>query len=184
MIGAVLGLSALVSGVVGLFADDPPVAGLVVMIVLGLLFSAMPVITVVRWKVTQRPHRLVVERPGIRWDDPRGAPWAVPWSELDIVMVHGQLTDDGVPLASLRMYPRDPYYAGRHPEMAHLLDPNSDRDVYLVNLAIDDTYVPRLDAALTTFAPDVYVGSVLSAKGGVLIPAGTRYPGVREPRGS
>lgn len=145
------------------------------MIVLGRLLLAMPVITILRWKVTQRPHRLVVERPGIRWDDPGGAPWAVPWSELDIVMVHGHLTDDGVPLVSLRLYPSDPYYAGRHPEMAHLLDGSSDRDVYRVGLAVDDTFVPRLDAALTTFAPDTYVGSVLSSRRGDLIPAGTRY---------
>ena len=36
--------------------------GLAVMIVLGLLLSAMPVITIARWKVTQRPHQLVVEQ--------------------------------------------------------------------------------------------------------------------------
>jgi hypothetical protein len=184
VIGAVLGVPALVSGVVGLFADDPPVVGLAVMIVLGLLLSAMPVITIARWKVMQRPHQLVVEQPGIRWDDPRGAPWAVRWSELDIVMVHGELTHDGVPLVCLRLHPGDPHFAARHPEMAHLVDPFSERGVYRVSLTIDDTFVPRLDDALTTFAPDTYVGSVLSGKDGVLIPAGTRYPGVREPQGS
>jgi hypothetical protein len=176
LIGAVLGGPAAVAGIQALVHGQ---AAGVIMLVFGLALLAMPVVTIVRAKFLFRKRHLVFEAPGLRWEEPRGAPWAVPWSELESVLVHGHVSKGSrshEPLVVLHLYPADPYFAARHPGMAHLWNTDG-RGAYRIPLVFSPNYVPRLDEAMRRFAPDVYSGVAFSV-GDQLVPVADRYPGV------
>src|SRR4051794_39593582 len=89
VIGAVvagaLGLTALIAGIGGA-ADGGAGIG-AIMIVIGLLLLVLPVGLVVRKDKVFRTQHLVFEPGGLRWHDPKGAPWVVPWAELAAVSI-------------------------------------------------------------------------------------------------
>ena len=70
-----LGILALI-GSVSAFADGEPVGGIIAGII-GIAFTGIGVMAVVKWKTISRPRKLIIEQQGIRLDDPQGI--AVPW---------------------------------------------------------------------------------------------------------
>ena len=180
IIGAVvagaIGLMALIAGIAG--AVDGGGGAMAIAIVLGLLFLSLPVALVVRKDKVFRPHRLIFEPAGLRWDDPKGAPWAVPWSELAAVSISKHsaaqvgsesVQDKLVGAASdkilgerahvrLDIYPADPSFAGRHPEMAHLWERQGVRNGYRLPLGSNVKFIPLIANAMGRFAPGLYRG--------------------------
>jgi hypothetical protein len=127
-----------------------------------------------------RPRRLVIEQPGIRWDDPQGQPWAVPWHELAAVAIskHGALEVDHSMnakvsgaisdrvlgesvLVRLDMFPADPGFHQRHPEMAHLWT----GDRLRLQLGHNVRLLPQMDAAIRYFQPGRYLGVQRTTQG-------------------
>lgn len=175
-VAGLLGLAALISGIAGAVDGGAGVGAVV--IVIGLLLLALPVATVARKDKVFRPQLLVFEAAGLRWDDPRGAPWAVPWSEVAAVAVSKHspqqvgpetLQDKLVGAASdkiagerahvrLDIYPADPGFAGRHPEMAHLWERQGVQNGYRLPLGSNVKFIPTIAAAMGRFAPHVYRG--------------------------
>jgi len=181
VIGAVLGGPAVVAAIAS-FATGQVNAGVIFALLLGLALLSLPVITIVRARVYFRPRHLVFEGPGLRWVDPRGAPWFAPWTEVDSVLVHGHVSKGGStrePLVFLHLYPADETYAARHPEMAHHWNTDGERGAYRIQLSFSKNYIPRIDAAMKRFAPGVYRGVALS-EGTTVIPVENRWPGVLE----
>lgn len=179
-------IGASVAGVLGLLTFGAAVAGgvdggvgiAVVVGVLGLALLSLPVATIVRRDKVFRPRLLVIEAAGLRWDDPKGAPWAVPWSELAAVSISKHtpaqvgpesISDKLVSAASdriagerahvrLDIFPADPGFAGRHPEMAHLWERQGVRNGYRLPLGGNVDFIPTIAAAMGRFAPHVYRG--------------------------
>lgn len=180
VIGAVvagaLGLGTLFAGLAG--AVDGGVGVGIVVIVIGLVLLALPVGLVVRRDKIFRPHRLVFEAAGLRWDDPQGAPWLVPWSELAAVSVNKHapkaygsptLQDKIVDSISDRIagerayvrldfYPADPGFAGRHPEIAHLWERQGVKGGYRLPLGSNVKFITTIASAMGRFAPHIYRG--------------------------
>lgn len=180
VIGAVvagaLGLTALIAGIGGA-ADGGAGVG-IVMIVIGLLLLVLPAGLVVRRDKIFRPHRLIFEPAGLRWDDPQGAPWMVPWSELAAVSISKHspseygtpsLQDKIVGAASdkiagerayvrLDLFPADPGFAGRHPEMAHLWERQGVKNGYRLPLGSNVKFITTIATAMGRFAPHIYCG--------------------------
>jgi len=179
-------IGATVAGALGLIAVGSAVAGAVdggvgvavVVGVIGLLLLVLPVGLVVRRDKVFRPQLLVFEAAGLRWDDPRGAPWAVPWSELAAVSISKHspkqvgsesLSDKLVGATSdklvgerahvrLDLFPADPGFAGRHPEIAHLWERQGVQNGYRLPLGSNVKFIPTIAAAMGRFAPRVYRG--------------------------
>ncbi|MBP2338717.1 hypothetical protein [Saccharothrix coeruleofusca] len=156
------GLSGLAGAVIA-FRDGEPVGGSVALVI-GLVLTAIPVLVLVSWKKVSRPRLLVLEVPGVRWDDPQGTPWAVPWHELSAVSV-SRTRERVTSLATLLLrktmvrldlFPADPNaFRARHPGMAHLARPDGR---YRVPLGDAARLVPVLDRAATRYAPRLYRG--------------------------
>jgi hypothetical protein len=175
-VAGTIGLLAVGSAVFGAFDGGAGVA--VVAGIIGMLFLALPIGLVVRRDKVFRPQLLVFEPVGLRWHDPRGAPWLAPWSELAAVAVSKHspkqvgtesIQDKLVGAASdkivgerahvrLDIFPADPGFAGRHPEMAHLWERQGVRNGYRLPLGSNVTFIPRIAAAMARFAPHVYRG--------------------------
>jgi hypothetical protein len=180
VIGAVvagaLGLTALIAGIGGA-ADGGAGVG-AVMIVIGLLLLVLPVGLVVRKDKVFRTQHLVFEPGGLRWHDPKGAPWVVPWGELAAVSISKHspkeygtptLQDKLVSAASdkiagerafvrLDIYPADPGFAGRHPELAHLWERQGVQNGYRLPLGSNVKFIPTIAQAMGRFAPQIYRG--------------------------
>jgi hypothetical protein len=176
-------VGAAVSGVVGLVAVVAGLAGAVdggagvgiAVTVVGVLFLIPVVLVAAGWQRVSRPRRLVFEPAGIRWDDPAGTPWAVPWRELAAVVVNKhsarQIGPESVSdkivgaatekiageraLIRLDLYPADPSFPGRHPEMAHLWQQQGG---YRMPLGSNVTFIPTIAQAMARFAPALYRG--------------------------
>ncbi|MFD0905214.1 hypothetical protein [Actinomadura sediminis] len=86
--------------------------------VIGLVFSLIGVLPLLMWRVAFRRRRLVLDASGIRWDDPDGRPWAVPWAELSGVRLANPEPDAGGtrvgPEVSLLLYPAGPEFRAAH----------------------------------------------------------------------
>ncbi|MFI7678375.1 hypothetical protein [Actinophytocola sp. NPDC049390] len=176
VVAGAIGLLAVVSGLAG--AVDGGGGATAIAIVIGCLFLVLPVGLIVRRDKIFRPHRLIFEPAGLRWDDPRGAPWAVPWSELAAVSIskHGaaqvgpeSVQDKLVGAASdkvlgerahvrLDIYPADPSFAVRHPEMAHLWERQGVKNGYRLPLGSNVKFIPVIASAMGRFAPGIYRG--------------------------
>lgn len=172
-----LGLLAVISGVAALAGADGWIEGgsgaAVVALVIGLLFLLLPTMAIVRRDKVFRPHRLVFDPNGMHWDDPQGKPWSVPWPELAAVTINKHspkqvgpesVQDKLVGAASdklvgerahvrLDFYPRDPGFAGRHPEMAHLWERQGVQNGYRLPLGGNVKFIPQIAAAMGQFAP-------------------------------
>jgi hypothetical protein len=179
-------IGAIVAGALGLLAVGSAIAGAVdggvgVAVgvgVIGLLLLVLPVGLVVRRDKVFRPQLLVFEAAGLRWDDPKGAPWAVAWVELAAVSISRHspqqvgsesLSDKLVGATSdklvgerahvrLDFFPADPGFAGRHPEIAHLWERQGVRNGYRLPLGSNVRFIPMIAAAMGRFAPHVYRG--------------------------
>jgi hypothetical protein len=175
VVAGALGLTALISGIAGAVDGGAGVGAVV--IVIGLLLLALPIAMVARKDKIFRPHRLVFEAGGLRWDDPKGAPWAVPWSELAAVSVSkhspqqmpesvqdklvGAATDKMLGERAhvrLDIYPADPSFSMRHPEMAHLWERQGVKNGYRLPLGSNVKFIPVIAGAMGRFAPGLYRG--------------------------
>ena len=180
VIGAVvagaLGLGAVIAGIAG--ATDGGAGVGAVVIVIGLLLLVLPVGLVVRRDKIFRTQHLVFEPGGLRWHDPKGAPWVVPWGELAAVSISKHspkeygtptLQDKLVSAASdkiagerafvrLDIYPADPGFAGRHPELAHLWERQGVQNGYRLPLGSNVKFIPTIAQAMGRFAPQIYRG--------------------------
>jgi hypothetical protein len=126
-----------------------------------------------------RPRKLVIEPAGVRWDDPQGAPWAVPWHELAAISVskHSamevpQSANDRIVGAAtdkvlgerahvrLDLFPADANFGHRHPQMAPLWGRQGVTNGYRLPLGSKADLVPVLDDALRRHAATVYRGVV------------------------
>ncbi|MPZ82914.1 MAG: hypothetical protein GEV28_21965 [Actinophytocola sp.] len=179
VIGAVvaggIGLIAVVSGLIG--AVDGGTGAAIAAVAIGALFLVPAMFVVAKRDKVFRPRRLVFEPAGIRWDDPQGAPWAVPWAELAAVSISkhvpvelNQSVSDKIAGAAtdkiagerayvrLDLYPADPGFAGRHPEMAHLWERQGVRNGYRMPLGSNVKFIPLVAQGVGRFAPQIYRG--------------------------
>jgi hypothetical protein len=147
----------------------------------GVVFLGIGLVPVVNRKRAFRPRRLVIEQAGIRWDDPKGEPWAVRWQELAAVALNrheaAEVGPDGLSdkvagaiadralgervLVRLDLFPADPHFHQRHPEMAHLW--TGDRLRLL--LGHHARLLPQMDAAIRYFQPSRYLGVQRTTQG-------------------
>lgn len=164
-VAGVLGVLALV-GAVSAFVDGEPAGGSIAGVI-GVAFTGIAVLAVINWRKVSRPRQLVIEPPGVRWNDPEGVPWAVPWQELGGVAVSRtqervvQLSDALTrrTMVRLDLFPRDPRrFRATHPHMEHLWEFHNVRNGYRLPLGDAANLVPRLDHSLRQFAGPIYLG--------------------------
>lgn len=175
IVAGTIGLIAIVAGLFGA-VDGGAVAGIIA-IVIGAVFLLIGLLPVMMHRKAFRPRKLIVEQPGIRWDDPQGRPWAVAWGELAAVSIskHGalklpesasekivgatteKLLGENV-LVRLDFYPADLGFRGRHPELEHLWEFQDVKGGYRLPLGKSPKYIPLIDAAARHFAPTIYRG--------------------------
>jgi hypothetical protein len=166
-----LGLIAIVGGVVETVGGR---LGGLIALAFGLAFLGIGMVPVVNRRRAFRPRRLLIEQAGVRWDDPRGQPWAVRWQELAAVVIarrepasggaedlSGQVADavaDRVlgerVLVYLDLFPADPGFHRRHPELAHL----SKGDRLRLPLGHNARMLPQMEAAIRHFQPSRFHG--------------------------
>jgi hypothetical protein len=175
IVAGVVGLIAIIGGIVG--ATDGGVGGGIAAIAIGTLFMVPVVFVIARRDKVFRPRKLVLEPAGIRWDDPHGAPWAIPWPELAAVSINkhsalevdhsiqnkivGAATDKVLGERAhvrLDLYPADPGYAGRHPELAHLWERQGVRGGYRMPLGSNVNFIQPIAQAMGRFAPHLFRG--------------------------
>jgi hypothetical protein len=175
-LAGVIGLGALIAGIAG--AVDGGAGVGIVAVVIGLLFLILPLGLVVRRDKIFRPQHLVFDAVGLRWHDPRGAPWMVPWTELAAVSISKHspkqvgpesIQDKLVGAASDKIagerahvrvdfYPADPGFAGRHPEITHLWELQGVQNGYRLPLGSNVKFIPVIAQAMGRFAPHLYRG--------------------------
>jgi hypothetical protein len=166
-----LGLVATIGGAVE--AVRGRVGGLIA-VAFGVACLSIGLIPVFHRKRVFRPRRLVIEQAGMRWDDPKGEPWAVRWQELAAVALSrhepGNTGTEGVTdevadavveralgdrvLLHLDLFPGDPGFHQRHPEMAYLWK----KDRLRLPLGHNAPLLPQLDGAIRYFQPGRYLG--------------------------
>ncbi|GAA4204789.1 hypothetical protein [Actinocatenispora rupis] len=163
-----IGGVAVVSSIIGL-ASGGPVGGQLVGGAIGTVFLGIGVLPLIMYRRLTRPRRVIIDGYGVRWDDPKGAPWLMPWGDLAAVAVSTATKVSGVgsglitrrTLVRIDLYPRDASVYHRHPEMRHLWGVGGVRNGYRLPLGPRGAYVPPLDAGLRTFGPaGVYRGVV------------------------
>jgi hypothetical protein len=176
VVAGVVGLIAVVSGLAG--AADGGIGVGIAVTAVGVLFLLPVVFVVIRRDTVFRPRKLVFEPAGIRWDDPKGAPWAIPWTELAAVSISKHsprqfgpesVSDKLVSAASdkiagerahvrLDLHPADPSFAGRHPELAHLWELQGVQRGYRLPLGSNVKFIPVIAQGVGRFAPHLYRG--------------------------
>ncbi|MFE2756597.1 hypothetical protein ACFXGA_31850 [Actinosynnema sp. NPDC059335] len=161
-VSGALGVVALV-GAVSAYAGGEGVGGTIALVI-GLAFTGIAPAAVLNWKRVSRPRKLVFEAPGVRWDDPAGAPWAVAWHELGAVRIsrtRERVVDpaDAVlrkTMVRLDLLPADPRgFRARHADMAHLAREDG---AYRLPLGDAAALVPVVERAVLGFAPALYRG--------------------------
>jgi hypothetical protein len=170
-VAGAIGLLAIVAGLTG----EVDGGGEVVAVIIGVLFLLPAVLTIAFGKLVFRPRKLVFEPGGIRWDDPRGSPWAVAWPELAAVSIskHRALrVNDHLTQAAtdkvlgerahvrVDLFPADPGFAQRHPQMAHLWNHQDATGGYRFPLGVNTQLVPVIEQAIVRFAPGIYRGVI------------------------
>ncbi|RBQ14505.1 hypothetical protein DP939_40280 [Spongiactinospora rosea] len=169
---AVIGGS--VSGVVGLIAIVSVFTGQVLGgqatyvtgFIIGLVFLLIGLLPVIAWRKLTRPRKLVFDMGGVRWDDPQGKPWAVPWHDLSAVVISRSKQPRVQPsdyvlrkiMVRLDLHPADPAFRGRHPEMEHLWEFHRVKNGYRLPLGSSPAYIPIIEGAMRAFAPGLYQG--------------------------
>ncbi len=135
--------------------------------VLGAVFVAFGLLPLLTWRRITRPRRLVIEPLGIRWEDPRGTSWAVAWQELAGVAVsqtrkrHVKVSDRLLPrkvMVRLDLFPADPGFRGRHPEMEPMWEFHQVKKGYRLPLGSAAKHIEPIDQAMRTHRPNIYLG--------------------------
>ncbi|WP_439661294.1 hypothetical protein ACSHWB_07215 [Lentzea sp. HUAS TT2] len=166
-VAGILGILALV-GAVTAFIDGEPVGGSIAAVI-GVAFTGIGVMAVVKWKTISRPRKLVIEQQGIRLDDPQGMPWAVAWQELGAISISRtqeravQLADALVrrTLVRVDLHPRDPQqFRPAHPTMEPMWEFHRVQNGYRLPLGDSAGFIGPMDHALRTFAPQIYRGVI------------------------
>ena len=161
-VAGALGVASLV-GAVTAYADGEGVGG-TIGLVIGLAFTGITLGAIVNWKKVSRPRKLVFEAPGVRWDDPAGAPWAVAWPELGGVRIsrtrervfHPADSVVRKTLVRLDLLPADPpAFRARHADMAHLARHDG---AYRVPRGDAANLVRVIEGGVLRFAPHLYRG--------------------------
>ncbi|GAA2684463.1 MULTISPECIES: hypothetical protein [Actinosynnema] len=163
VVALVLGVMALV-GAVSAYGDGE-FGGGTIALVIGVVFTGIGILPIITWKKLSRPRKLVFEAPGVRWDDPQGAAWAVGWVELGAVSVSRTKEPIVSPsnlvrrtMVRLDLFPADPAgFAARHPQMARLALPDGR---YRLPLGDSAGLIPVMDGALRQAAGPRYRGVV------------------------
>jgi hypothetical protein len=147
----------------------------------GVALLLVGLVPVFRRKRYFRPRQLVIEQAGIRWDDPKGEPWAVGWQELAAVALcrfeAAEVGPEGLTdkvagtvgdrvlgervLVRLELYPGDPGFGQRHPELGHLWT----GDRLRLQLGHNVRLLPQMDAAIRYFQPSRYLGVQRTTQG-------------------
>ncbi|MGI5505097.1 hypothetical protein [Lentzea sp. CA-135723] len=166
-VAGILGVLALV-GAVTAFLDGEPVGGSIAAVI-GIAFTFIGVMAVVKWKTISRPRKLIIEQQGIRLDDPQGMPWAVGWQELGAISISRtqeravQLADALVrrTLVRVDLHPRDPQrFRPAHPTMEPMWEFHRVQNGYRLPLGDSAGFIAPIDQALRTFAPQIYRGVI------------------------
>lgn len=161
-VAGVLGVLGL-AGAVSAYAGGEGVGG-TIGLVIGLAFTGIAVAAVVNWKKVSRPRKLVFDAAGVRWDDPRGTPWAVAWPELGAVRLsrtrervfHPADSAIRKTMVRLDLLPADPgaFRAG-HADLAHLARADG---TYRLPLGDAARLVRVVERAVLGFAPHLWRG--------------------------
>ncbi|MBE1593589.1 hypothetical protein ACFPOI_23240 [Nonomuraea angiospora] len=163
-----------VAGVIGLMAVFSALAGqttggagsAVAVLVLGLIFLFIGLLPIITWRKLSRPRKLVFDAYGVRWDDPQGRPWAAPWAELSGVGI-SRTQQRRVKLADyimrktmvrLDLFPADPGFRGRHPDLEHLWEFHTVKNGYRLPLGSNPKYIPVIEHAMRQYRPAIYLG--------------------------
>jgi hypothetical protein len=163
-----------VAGVIGLIAIfsalngqvDGGVGGRIVGGLFGLVFLGIGLLPIIAWRKVSRPRRLVFDGHGVRWDDPQGKPWSVPWMELSGLGI-SRTQQRRVRLADyimrrtmvrLDLFPADAGFRSRHPEMEHLWEFHTVKNGYRLPLGSNPRYIPVIEQAMRQYCPAVYLG--------------------------
>lgn len=174
-VAGIIGLIAIISGIAG--AVEGGTGTQIAVIVVGALFMLPVVITLAMSKKVFRSRLLVLEAAGLRWDDPRGTPFAVPWSELAAVAISkhtpkevsqdlsGHLAGKAAEKmvgerahVRLDLYPADPGFVNRHPEMAHLWERQGVQRGYRIPLGSNVKFIPIIAVGIGKHAPQIFRG--------------------------
>jgi hypothetical protein len=132
--------------------------------VIGGVLVLLALVVVVSWRKLTRPRQLVFDQDGIRMNDPSGKPWAVAWHELRAVAISRtvqrkvKVTDVRRILVRLDMFPADPGFRARRPEMEHLWELHRVRNGYRLPFGSSPQFIPLIDEAMRRYRPDVYQG--------------------------
>jgi hypothetical protein len=163
-----------VAGVIGLIAIFSALTGQttggagtgVVVGILGLVFLLIGLSPIIAWRKVSRPRKLVFDGFGVRWDDPQGRPWAVPWEELSGVGI-SRTQQRRVKLADylfrktmvrLDLFPADLGFRSRHQDMEHLWEFHTVKNGYRLPLGSNPKYIPVIERAMRQYRPAVYLG--------------------------
>lgn len=152
------------SGVVGFAAvataiaeaESSSIAGLVFTWIIGLTFLGIAVITAMNRKTVSRPRQLSLDADGVRWHDPQGIPWSVRWEELAGVAITRRNAHRS--LVQLDLFPADPQFRHRHPEMEHLRQFRRVANGYRLSLGTAKTFTDMIDEWMRHFRPRMYTG--------------------------
>ncbi|WP_026404567.1 hypothetical protein [Actinomadura rifamycini] len=155
-----LGVVAIAAAVTG--GVDGGTGVRVAAFVIGTVFALLGALPLLMWRVAFRRRRLVLDAAGMRWDDPRGRPWAVRWAELDRVRLVDPEPDTGAPrvasTVNLLLHPAGPEFRDAHPEMEHLAVAKAGAPGVAYRLPFGHAHrvVGPIDDALVRFAPGLY----------------------------
>lgn len=151
VIGLIVLIAGLTSGSIGAIIGG----------VIGLLIGVG--VPLAMRNVFFRPRKLIVDRPGMRWDDPKGnLAWTVGWTELTGVAVSagehvvGRTTTT---LVRVDMWPGQGFEQ-RHPELQRFWQHSGAQGCYRFPLGPTKKYAQQLDGAFRTFAPQLNAGTM------------------------
>jgi hypothetical protein len=172
-----LGLGAIILGLVEA-ANGRMNAGAVGALIFGAVLLTVGLIPAINSKRFFRPRRLIIEPAGIRWDDPKGKSWAMPWYDLAAVSIslHEKAEGPEISLSGalagaavdktlgkvvrvrLDLFPADQWVRSRHPEMEHLWEFYKLKGGYRQPLGSHANVIQQVEWAVSHFQPRVYRG--------------------------
>lgn len=145
--------------------------------VTGLLILGIGLVPVFGKDVFLRPRRFVFDPAGIRWEDRKGAPWALRWDELGAVVVStsgARTVPDGhggtrsyAEIVRVDLHPAGPQVRAQHPELEHLWEFDEVSNGYRVPLGPNPDLIGQLDRAIRTFDRDGIYRGVVQSDGGL-----------------